>query len=145
MRRSLIAGLTLASVAGLLLAWWFSNYLSERVQRLVHFSGKIAQGTFPQDFFPGHERDEIGLLERHLNDMSQQIRDNLVEITGEKEKADSILRCMIEGVVVLDPKGNVLVINDQAKAMFQLPAGPGCPWRLGSRTVPPSGHPGDFG
>ena len=123
MRRSLIAGLLLASGAGLLLAWWFSKYLSERVQRLVHFSGKIAQGSFPQDFFPGHDRDEIGLLERHLNDMSQQIRDNLVEITGEKEKADSILRCMIEGVVVLDPKGNVLVINDQAKAMFQVPAG----------------------
>ena len=123
MRRSLIAGLLLASVAGLLLAWRFSKYLSERVQRLVLFSGKVAQGTFPQAFFPGHDRDEIGLLERHLNDMSHRIRDNLAEIIGEKDKADSILRCMIEGVLVLDPKGNVLVINDQAKTMFQVPAG----------------------
>ena len=123
MRRSLIAGLVFASVAGLLLAWWFSMYLSERVQRLVEFSGKLAVGDFPQDFFPGHERDEIGLLERHLNDMSHRIHDNLVEITGEKEKADSILRCMIEGVVVLDPKGNVLVINERAIEMFHVPAG----------------------
>jgi two-component system phosphate regulon sensor histidine kinase PhoR len=123
MRRSLIAGMLLASVAGLLIAWWFSKYLSERVQRLVQFSGKVAQGTFPQAFFPGHDRDEIGLLERHLNDMSQRIRDNLAEIIGEKDKADSILRCMIEGVLVLDPRGNVLVINDQARAMFQVPAG----------------------
>ena len=123
MRRSLIAGLVLASVAGLLLAWWFSKYLSERVQRLVEFSGKLAEGIFPQDFFPAHERDEIGLLERHLNDMSHRIHDNLVEITAEKEKADLILRCMIEGVVVLDPKGNVLVINDRAKEMFHVPAG----------------------
>ncbi len=123
MRRSLIAGLLLASAAGLLIAWWFSKYLSERVQRLVQFSGKVAQGTFPQAFFPGHDRDEIGLLERHLNDMSQRIRDNLAEIIGEKDKADSILRCMIEGVLVLDPKGNVLVINDQARAMFQVPVG----------------------
>ena len=30
---------------------------------------------------------------------------------------------MIEGVLVLDAKGNVLVINDQAKAMFNAPAG----------------------
>ena len=123
MRRSLIAGLLLASAAGLLIAWWFSRYLSERVQRLVQFSGKVAQGTFPQAFFPGHDRDEIGLLERHLNDMSQRIRDNLAEIIGEKDKADSILRCMIEGVLVLDPKGNILVINDQARAMFQVPVG----------------------
>ena len=48
------------------------------------------------------------------------------EIIGEKEKADSILRCMIEGVLVLDPKGNVLVINDQAKSMFQVPADVKC-------------------
>ena len=123
MRRSLIAGLLLASLAGLLLAWWFTNYLSERVQRLVQFSSKVAQGIFPQAFFSGHDRDEIGLLERHLNNMSQRIRDNLAEIIGEKDKADSILRCMIEGVLVLDPKGNVLVINDQAKAMFQVPSG----------------------
>ncbi|HYJ14834.1 MAG TPA: ATP-binding protein [Candidatus Limnocylindria bacterium] len=123
MRRSLITGLILASVAGLLLAWWFTNYLRERMQRLVQFSGKIAQGIYPQAFFSGHDRDEIGLLERQLNNMSQRIRDNLAEIAGEKDKADSILRCMIEGVLVLDPKGNVLVINDQAKTMFQVPAG----------------------
>ena len=123
MRRSLVAGLVLASVAGLLLAWWFSKYLSKRMQRLVEFSGKVAEGVFPQDFFPGRERDEIGLLERRLNDMSHRIHDNLVEITGEKEKADSILRCMIEGVVVLDPKGNLLVINDRAREMFHVPAG----------------------
>ena len=123
MRRSLITGLMLASLAGLFLARWFSKFLSARVQRLVEFSGKLAQGSFPQDFFPGHERDEMGLLERHLNDMSHRIHDNLMEITGEKEKADSILRCMIEGVVVLDPKGNVLVINDRAKEMFHVPAG----------------------
>ena len=123
MRRSLIMGLLLASAAGLLLAWWFSNFLGRRVQRLVQFSGKIAQGNFPQEFFPRHHRDELGLLELHLNDMSHRIRDNLTEILGEKEKSDSILRCMIEGVLVLDPKGNVVVINDQAKAMFHVPAG----------------------
>ena len=89
----------------------------------MQFSGKIAQGSFPQDFFPSYNQDEFGLLEQHLNDMCQRIRDNLTDIIGEKEKADSILRCMIEGVLVLDPKGNVLVINDQARGMFHVPPG----------------------
>jgi two-component system phosphate regulon sensor histidine kinase PhoR len=31
------------------------------------------------------------------------------------------LRCMMEGVLVLDPKGDVLVINQQAERMFHLP------------------------
>jgi len=122
MRRSLVTSLLAVTLASLILAWWFSSHLNGRVQRLVQFSGKVAQGNFPQDFFPSHEHDEFGLLERHLNEMSHRIRNNINDILDEKEKADSILRCMIEGVLVLDPKGNVLVINDQAKAMFHVPA-----------------------
>ena len=89
------------------------------MQRLVEFSGKVAEGVFPQDFFPGRERDEIGLLERRLNDMSHRIHDNLVEIIGEKEKVDSILRCMIEGLVVIDAKGRLLLMNDKRERCFK--------------------------
>jgi two-component system, OmpR family, phosphate regulon sensor histidine kinase PhoR len=121
LRRSLLAGLALASAAGLILAWLFSRYVSDRFRRLVQFSTQLSHGSYPQDFFPDRGADEIALLERHLNDMSVKIRNNLQQIIDEKEKADSILRCMIEGVLVLDPKGQVLVINDRAKAMFHVP------------------------
>jgi len=53
--------------------------------------------------------------------MGQEIRKRIVEVVSEKEKLDSILRCMIEGVLVLDPKGRVLLINDQAGQMFHVP------------------------
>jgi len=119
--RAMMTGLALASVFGLLLAWLFSRYLSRRFRRLVQFSTQVAGGSFPQNFFPNRGGDEIALLEQHLNEMSLKIRDNLQRVIDEKEKADSILRCMIEGVLVLDAKGQVLVINDQAKAMFNVP------------------------
>ena len=122
-RVALLTGLFVASGVGLLLAWLFSRYLSRRFQPLVLFSDQVARGQFPQGILQFRNSDEIALLERHLNDMSLKIRDNLQQITGEKEKADSILRCMIEGVLVLDPKGQVLVINDQAKAMFHVAEG----------------------
>jgi two-component system phosphate regulon sensor histidine kinase PhoR len=120
-RRSLIEGLAFASAAGLILAWLFSRYLSRRFRRLLQFSTQVAGGSYPQNFFSARGRDEIALLEQRLNDMSTKIRGNLQQIVDEKDKADSILRCMIEGVLVLDPKGQVLVINDRAKAMFQVP------------------------
>ena len=63
------------------------------------------------------------MVEQHLNEMSLKIRDNLQQVMAEKEKADSILRCMIEGVLVLDPRGRVLVMNEQALSMFHVPAG----------------------
>jgi two-component system phosphate regulon sensor histidine kinase PhoR len=120
-RRSIVSGFLLASVMGLLLAWFFSRRLSRRLRRLEEFTDQVAQGSFPQNFFPDRNRDEISLLEQRLNDMSLKIRDNLQQVVAEKEKVDSILRCMIEGVLVLDPKGSVLVMNDQAKAMFHVP------------------------
>jgi two-component system, OmpR family, phosphate regulon sensor histidine kinase PhoR len=120
-RRSLVAGLALASAAGLILAWLFSRYLSRRFRRLLQFSTQVAGGSYPQNFFLARGTDEIALLEQHLNDMSTKIRNDLKQITDEKDKADSILHCMVEGVLVLDPKGHVVVINDRAKAMFHVP------------------------
>ena len=122
-RKSLLSGLALASAVGLLLAWAFSRHLSRRFQRLVQFSGEVARGSFPHNFFPNRGMDEIAQLEQHLNDMSQKIRENLAQVIAEKDKADSILRCMIEGVLVLDPRGQVLVMNQRAKTMFHVPDG----------------------
>ena len=122
-RSSLMIGLLVASMAGLLLAWGFSRYLSGRFRRLVQFSSQLARGTYPQNFFPTRHSDEIALLEHNLNEMSFKIQSNVKEITGEKEKTESILRSMIEGVLVLDQKGKVLVINEQARAMFHVPEG----------------------
>ena len=50
--------------------------------------------------------------------MSLKISDNISALRSEKEKLDSILRCMVEGLVVIDPKGKVLLVNEQAKTMF---------------------------
>jgi two-component system phosphate regulon sensor histidine kinase PhoR len=120
LRRSLFLGFLVASAVGLLLAFAFSRRLSRRVKRLVEFSGQVAEGVFPQNFFGKSGRDEIHRLERHLNDMSEKIRQNVQQVIAEKEKANSILRGMMEGVLVIDPKGRVLVINEQAQKMFNL-------------------------
>jgi two-component system phosphate regulon sensor histidine kinase PhoR len=122
-RASVLNGLLVAAALGLLLAWLFSRQLTRRFQRLEQFAAQVARGSFPENFFPHRSRDEISLLEQRLNDMSEKIRDNLQQVVTEKEKLDSILRCMIEGVLVLDPKGQVLLINDQARIMFRVAEG----------------------
>ncbi len=118
MRRALLFGLFAVSLLGLVLAYGFSCRLSRRVSRLVDFSRDLAGGSFPQNVVNVDSRDEIDLLEQHLNDMSLKIRENIGQVVAEKDKIDSILRCMAEGVLVLDPKGHVLLINEQAKRIF---------------------------
>ena len=122
-RWSILSGLLFASALGLALAGFFSRHLSRRFRRLEQFAEQVAQGSFPQNFFPNRTGDEISLLEQRLNEMSLKIRDHLEQVITEKDKADSILRCMIEGVLVLDPKGQVLLMNDRARTMFHVPQG----------------------
>jgi two-component system phosphate regulon sensor histidine kinase PhoR len=119
---ALLLGLLIASVVGLAIAYAFADRLGRRFARLVEFSRRLAAGSFPHNFFSGKGRDEINVLEEHLNEMSGKLRDNMQQIMSEKEKSDSILRCMIEGVLVIDPKGQVVIINDQAKRMFEIPS-----------------------
>jgi two-component system, OmpR family, phosphate regulon sensor histidine kinase PhoR len=116
--RTLLVGLLLFSLFGLTVAYFFSRRLSNRVNRLAEFSKAVADGQFAQPILPRSGDDELNVLEQNLRDMSLKIRDNINALRSEKEKLDSILRCMVEGLVVIDPKGKVLLINDQAKTMF---------------------------
>jgi two-component system phosphate regulon sensor histidine kinase PhoR len=121
LRRSLLLGLLVVSSIGLLLAYGFSCRLGSRIARLAEFSRQLANGIYPQESFPVQGQDELGILEQHLNQMAIRICDNIGQLSAEKEKVDSILRCMVEGVLVLDPKGKVLSINEQAARMFHVP------------------------
>jgi two-component system, OmpR family, phosphate regulon sensor histidine kinase PhoR len=120
LRWTLLGGLLVVSGFGLLLTYGFSRYLSMRVKRLVNLSQQLAGGQFPRTFLPHSGHDEIYLLEQNLNEMSAKIRHNIDQVIAEKEKGDSILQCMLEGVLVLDSSGHVLVINEKAKQMFHV-------------------------
>ena len=116
--RTLLAGVLLCSLLGLAVAYFFSRRISNRINRLAEFPKSVAEGRFGQPVLPRIGDDELDVLEQNLREMSLKIRDNINELRSEKEKLDSILRCMVEGLVVIDPKGRVLLINEQAKTMF---------------------------
>src|SRR4029077_15177332 len=116
--RTLLLGLVLCSIFGLAVAYFFSRRVSNRVNRLAEFSKAVAEGKFDHPILPESGDDALNILEQNLRDRSLRIRDPIKELRSEKEKVDSILQCMVEGLVVIDPKGKVLLINDQAKTMF---------------------------
>jgi two-component system phosphate regulon sensor histidine kinase PhoR len=120
-RRAILLGLVIFSGLGLLLALFFSRNLERRVKRMVEFSADVAKGSFPQAMHVNRQ-DELSLLEHNLNEMSQSIQEKIKGIVGEKEKVDSILRGMTEGVLVVDQQGRLILLNQNAQKMFGLPA-----------------------
>ncbi len=120
-RRTMFAGLLLLSGLGLLLAFLFARRVGRRVQRMAEFSESVSKGFFPKEPIRISGEDELALLEKNLNTMSRSIQEKITGIVGEKEKVESILRCMMEGVLVVDAQGRVILLNQNAQKMFNLP------------------------
>jgi len=120
-RPAILLGLLAFSGLGLLLALFFSRHLERRVKSMVEFSENVAKGSSPQPIHISRE-DELSVLEHNLNEMSRSIQEKIKDILGEKEKVDSILRCMTEGVLVVDNQGRLVLLNQNAQKMFSLPS-----------------------
>ncbi|HWP57432.1 MAG TPA: ATP-binding protein [Candidatus Acidoferrales bacterium] len=120
----LLAGLLAAFCLSMPFGFFLFERLARRVRLMAEFSQAVAQGSFPSQPLAVSGRDELGILEKNLNEMKAALQEKISSITAEKEKVESIVRCMMEGVVVLDTHGRVILINQNARRMFDLPDGP---------------------
>ena len=63
-------------------------------------------------------KDEIGLLAQAFNEMSTHLKTTMDTISTEKTKLDSILDGMADGVIMTDPKGDIVLVNRAAEVFF---------------------------
>jgi two-component system phosphate regulon sensor histidine kinase PhoR len=119
-RRAMLSGLLVFSSLGLLAVFIFSRRLDQRIKRILDFSDNVAKGVFSQQPMLLNRADELSILEANLNRLSRSIQEKIASITAEKEKVDSILRCMTEGVLVVDTQGRLILLNQNAQKMFGL-------------------------
>jgi two-component system, OmpR family, phosphate regulon sensor histidine kinase PhoR len=118
----LVAPVTLLSIAvavpaALLLAWMFSRPLSRRVRAIADVARRYARGDL------GHPpveygSDELGVVARTLDDAVQDVARRLNELASGRVRMEAILAGMVEGVLVVDAQGRVILANDAARRML---------------------------
>ena len=57
-----------------------------------------------------------------MNNMAEQLKFRIAQVTGEKNERDAMFDSMTEGVIAVDLKGIILDINPAAYKIFDLPA-----------------------
>lgn len=65
-------------------------------------------------------RDEVGLLADTLNQMTDQLRAKIEELSEDRAQLLAVLTSMVEGVMVLDRRGHVLQVNPALERMFDI-------------------------
>ena len=85
---------------------------------------RVAEGDFSRTLTAwAAETSEMSDLEQGINATAIHLQQRLIELAQEKGKLDSILRNMADGVLLLDGRKKITLINPAAEAMFGLARG----------------------
>jgi two-component system phosphate regulon sensor histidine kinase PhoR len=85
---------------------------------------RVAEGDFSQTLAAwAAENNELFHLEQGINATAAHLQQRLVELSQEKARLETILRTMADGVLVVDGKKRIVMMNPAAEAMFGIPTG----------------------
>jgi len=119
--RVMLAG----GVVALVVACGIGLFVARRVTKPVVQMQAIARRMSEGDFTvraPIRSPDEIGSLGRALNGLAARLREKIHDLGHEQAKATAILDGMIEGVIAVDGRDIILLMNERARSMFGLDA-----------------------
>lgn len=115
----LLVALGAVTSVALVLSYVLSRIASRSVRRIIAVAEKFRAGRFDMRI-PVVPHDEFGKLATAMNDMAARIEQELASTAAEKNRLDTILRGMGEGLLVTDAAGAVTHANPAFLAMFSV-------------------------
>jgi two-component system phosphate regulon sensor histidine kinase PhoR len=116
----MVGGATAITILiALLFSYVLSNLTSRPLRDMADAAARIGHGN-SKTKIPVVSKDEIGMLATVLNDMSERIEDQVQRLSAEKQRLDTILRSMGEGVMVTAPDGVITLVNPAFRTLFSI-------------------------
>jgi two-component system phosphate regulon sensor histidine kinase PhoR len=120
--RVMLAGGLVALTVALAIGLFVSGRVTRPVVEMQSIARQLSEGNFSVRA-PVRSPDEIGTLGRSLNVLAARLREKIQDLAQEQAKATAILDGMVEGVIAVDGHDHILLMNERARAMFNLGAG----------------------
>ncbi len=115
---AIIAVLLLATIAGVVL----SRVLGRRIARVADTAATLSGGDLSARA-PASSPREVATLADGLNRMADRVEDLIGTVTGERDRARTLVAGLAEGVLMIDPDDELVVTNDAAIRMLGLAPG----------------------
>ncbi len=119
LRLELITATILGLIAALALSYLFSWWALRPLRELRRAAASIAQGDLDTRM-PLRMSADLGDISDAIHRMSVRLGQQLDETTSEKERLQAVLNAMVEGVLVVDAKGRLLLVNDRFRELFDV-------------------------
>lgn len=108
------------TILALLLSFIVSRTTTKSLSGIISISEELAKGNLNVDIPITDSKGEIPKITMALNHMAQKLNEVFIQLSNEKNQLEAVLSAMSEGVMVVSEKGNIIIINDALKEMFNL-------------------------
>lgn len=113
----MIKSLLVALAITMLLAYLLSRTITSPIILLTKRADKIASGNFEN--IPIYDsNDEIGRLSNTFRYMSSALKSTIDEVSTEKNKVETILQNMTDGILAFNLSGDLIHINPEAEMLL---------------------------
>ncbi len=119
MTRLILVAAFAALVASAGLGFLLSRQVARPLMTMAEVASEMAIGRFVRSV-PVTSDDELGVLARALNDLSRNLSDTLGSLKEEKQKFETTVASMREGVLGVESGGRIFLVNDAARQMLSL-------------------------
>ena len=119
-RMTLLGTSALAFLVALIIAGIAAQSITVRLQRIVRFSGQIAEGNLSARIAPV-SNDEIGQVARSLDRTARRLQDSFEAVERSRRELVTLLNSMQEPVIAVGVDGRVIWANQRMERL--LPGG----------------------
>jgi two-component system, OmpR family, phosphate regulon sensor histidine kinase PhoR len=113
----LAVALLVMGAAGVL-GWIASRRIAGRLEEMSRVASEISEGNASARVAPAGG-DEIARLGRSLNRMADQLQERLALLSRERNQIVGLLDAMVEGVLLTDGTGRILLANRAFERIFR--------------------------
>ncbi len=105
-----------AAIIAVTLALVFSRQITKPIGQLAAGAAQLGQGNLNSSITLQRD-DEFGLLAATFNSMAVNLRRLFANLQAESTKLNAVLNNIVEGVLALDDRGNIVVANSAASQL----------------------------
>lgn len=120
-RRPVMVTASLGILVVLIAGIFFSHQLTKRIRRITSVAERYAREDWSEKILIDG-RDELKMLANTMNQMAETLRSRIADLETEKGKIAVILDHMNEGVIAVDRRKRIVMMNPTAEKIFGSPA-----------------------
>lgn len=121
--KNILKNIFLALIIGIfisvLLGFVLSITLIRPLKRLQKSASQLAEGNFTGKIKVNND-DEIGSLTKDFNYMSEALETSMIQMAAEKNKVETVLLYMTDGVMAFNSEGKLIHINPAATKLLDI-------------------------